>query len=292
MATRSFRDAGFAVAELMTVVLILGILVSVAVPVFSGATARAQAATCFANQMVCERAAELYRSQESTSPATLADMVSKRLLTALPQCPSKGTYVWRSRTNGANDTLACSLHYVSTTVPPLFTTAWADLTGFKTLMGKWTVSGGLIRPSTSTYQNRGLFGGPAWTDVRISTTATLKKGAGYGIYFRATDSAGGPTGYCFQYDPGQGNRFAVRKVVNGKESGPIAQAKMPDNFAVYNKSHAVEITAIGNRIVAKVDGSVVLDFVDSSFTSGQAGLRSWDRSDVSIGAVNVYKATP
>jgi prepilin-type N-terminal cleavage/methylation domain-containing protein len=282
---------GFTLVELMVVVLVVGVLVSIAIPVFATSAKRAGAVTCFANQTMVSRAAELYRARETTSPPTLQSMVDKGFFLRIPTCPSKGTYVWLSRRSKGNDTVACSVHYISAD-SPLWSTLWANLDGFRTIMGRWTVAGGVISSDATSYQNRGLFGSAAWTDVRITSRVTLNSGPGYGIYFRATQGASGPTGYTFQYDPGLGNKFVVRKVVNGVESGPIAQSSMPAGFAIYGTSHDVEITAIGNRIVAKVDGKIVLDFVDSTFASGQAGLRSWNKSAVGFGGVNVYNATP
>jgi prepilin-type N-terminal cleavage/methylation domain-containing protein len=288
---RTLRSSdGFTLVELMVVVLVLGVLVSIAIPVFTSSTERAQAVTCFANQTMASRAAELYRARETTSPPTLQSLVTKGFFLRLPVCPAKGTYVWLSRATGGADTLACSIHYISTD-SPLWSTMWGDLSNFTTTMGRWTAAGGLLVSDPTKYQNRGMLGDAAWTNVSIRTQATLLKGSGYGIYFRAKQGSAGPTGYCFQFDPGLGNKFVVRKVVNGAESGPIAQSLMPAGYAI-NTAHSVDITAIGNRIVATVDGKVVLDFVDSTYSAGQVGLRTWGNSSATFGALGVYKAAP
>ena len=39
---------------------------------------------------------------------------------------------------------------------------------------------------------------------------------------------------------------------------------------------------MGSHIVIEVDGVTMLDFYDSSFASGSAGLRSWGGSQVSF----------
>jgi hypothetical protein len=50
---------------------------------------------------------------------------------------------------------------------------------------------------------------------------------------------------------------------------------MPAGFSIYGTPHTTTINAVGSHIVCKVDGVTVLDFNDSTFQSGSAGLRSW-----------------
>jgi hypothetical protein len=112
--------------------------------------------------------------------------------------------------------------------------------------------------------------------VQLDVNATMVSGAnvGYGVYFRS-DGEPSITGYCFQFDPGAGNKFTVRKVNNGVESGAIQSVSMPSGFSVIGTPHAISISAVGSHIVIKVDGATVLDFTDSTFTSRSAGLRTW-----------------
>ena len=138
------------------------------------------------------------------------------------------------------------------------------------------VDGTLVPPMSG---GRLAFGSTAWTDVQIDVSATLNSGPGYGVYFRS-DGKASISGYCFQYDPGLGNKFVVRKVVNGAGTAPIASAKMPAGYPIYGTPHDVSVSAVGDHIVCKVDGEVVLDFHDSTFASGSAGLRGWYGTDV------------
>lgn len=127
-----------------------------------------------------------------------------------------------------------------------------------------------------------VFGDESWTDYTITLTATLDKGSGYGVYYRATGDPKNISGYAFQYDPGYNNSFIVRRVNNGDEESPIAIAKFKDvfgeGFDIYGTSHEIGITVTGPRHTITVDDTPVLEFEDSSYLSGAAGLRVWHGS--------------
>ncbi len=99
-----------------------------------------------------------------------------------------------------------------------------------------------------------------------------------------TNPLGIDAGYCFQVDPGLGNKFVVRKWVNGVESAPLATASMSSGFVATINSlpHDHKISAVGSHIVVTVDGASVLDFTDSTYASGGAGLRAWNGSNVNF----------
>jgi hypothetical protein len=117
----------------------------------------------------------------------------------------------------------------------------------------------------------------------------LEKGKGFGVYYRATGDPEKITGYVFQYDPGYGNEFIVRKVYDGSEQGPIARTSFPDGFEIYGKQHEIGITVVGSRHVVTVDGQSVLDFEDSSFSSGATGARVWSDSEATLDDITVTK---
>jgi len=153
-----------------------------------------------------------------------------------------------------------------------------DLSAWDVVKGKWSIEDGQ------------LVGGPGesrifaqemdYDDYTITLdTATLKKGNGYGVYFRAT---GTPKfdGYSFQYDPGY-KAFILRRWVKGKEERPFAIARAPD-YPWWNVPRKVQVRVEGDTFTAYVDGEAVLTGVDDTYSEGTVGLRAWDGTEVEV----------
>lgn len=143
---------------------------------------------------------------------------------------------------------------------------------------EWILADGSLTTPETGASERYAFGDRDWQDYSITANVTLESGNGYGIYYRA-DGQQDITGYIFQYDPGLGDKFVVRKVVEGREQSPFEEVKMTDvmgsDFGVKGTSHEVTIEVVGDRHVISVDGVEVLDFTDGDFTEGSGGLRKW-----------------
>ena len=154
-----------------------------------------------------------------------------------------------------------------------------DLGLFTKLSGgqDWYIDQGTLVTPDSSAQRYG-FGEPDWKDYAISVTVDLQSGNGYGIYYRA-DGDPDITGYIFQYDPGLGNRFVVRKVVDGREQSPFQSVKMSDvmgdDFQVKNTPHDIRVEVTGDHHTIYVDDVEVLNFQDDTFQEGSGGLRKW-----------------
>lgn len=114
---------GFTLTELMIVVMILGILVLIAVPIYNNATAKAEKSACQANRRTIESAIAQYAAVEGVNMADVGvdfdteegkinvtvgneeptDLVGS-YLNELPTCPSGGTYEY------AAGKVSCTVH--------------------------------------------------------------------------------------------------------------------------------------------------------------------------------------
>jgi len=100
------NQKGFTLVELMVVVLIIGILVAIAIPLYTKSQENAQRNACKANLRTMMGSIAQYASENNGSyPSSLDDLQSGGYLKSVPTCPGGGTYTYDS-TNG---TVKCSL---------------------------------------------------------------------------------------------------------------------------------------------------------------------------------------
>ncbi len=114
MRKRIKREEGFTLIELMVVILIIGILVAIAVPVYFSAQNSAKTKTCQANLRTLDGAIQTYAAENADYPvaaayADLGALMVPNYLKELPTCPDSGTYTYDDGGGTGAANVTCSI---------------------------------------------------------------------------------------------------------------------------------------------------------------------------------------
>jgi general secretion pathway protein G len=100
------NDGGWTLVEVMFVVLLIGILVSIAVASYGLTADRARRVACQENQRTLDTAATVFEQSAGRNPNDLAELIGYVERPALAKCPSGPTYNYDSITG----MVSCPIH--------------------------------------------------------------------------------------------------------------------------------------------------------------------------------------
>jgi general secretion pathway protein G len=111
MRSKRNNEAGFTLMELMIVVMIIGVLTTLAIPSFVGAIRNAREAVLKEDLRVMRTAIDSYTMDKQKAPQSLQDLVQEGYLKVIPEDPmTKSRDTW-------NTDVSDSLHSLDQTDP-------------------------------------------------------------------------------------------------------------------------------------------------------------------------------
>ena len=106
MRSNRKQDAGFTLMELMIVMMIIGVLATLAIPSFVGAVKSAREAVLKEDLRVMRSAIDAYTMDKQKAPQSLDDLVQDGYLKVIPQDPmTKARDTWVTDTSDSLHTL-------------------------------------------------------------------------------------------------------------------------------------------------------------------------------------------
>ncbi|MGV3774131.1 MAG: 3-keto-disaccharide hydrolase [Verrucomicrobiales bacterium] len=155
---------------------------------------------------------------------------------------------------------------------------WTNLFDGKTLSnwtqptkGDWAIVDGMV---VGKGRMSHIFSPNTYTNVEFKADIKLNNKGNSGMYFRAAHGTGWPKGYEAQVENTSPDPQKTGSLYNFSKIGE----QLIEDDTWWNQ----HIIAIGNRIIIKVNGKVVTDFVDekNTFKSGHLALQQHDPGSV------------
>jgi prepilin-type N-terminal cleavage/methylation domain-containing protein len=99
---------GFTITELMVVIAVLGVMLAIAIPAYSGSRERSASGACAKNRQLFDQAKQLWmidQGKVSANEVLFKDLLPEYIAEP-PVCPTKGQYAL----NGLGAETTCSVH--------------------------------------------------------------------------------------------------------------------------------------------------------------------------------------
>jgi hypothetical protein len=167
---------------------------------------------------------------------------------------------------------------------------WSDtftnLNNWTTQNGTWSVASNTLT-GTSSIDALIVAGNITWTDYTVTLIGmvnTISDQRNVDIVFRFTDT----NNFYFAGIGGWGSQYEISKMLSGTPSQLVGYGTV--SSISINTPYTIRVSAISNTITLYVNSNQVLQTTDSSFSSGEIGIRAYnDIAKVSsVSAVSGY----
>ena len=257
-------DRGFTLIELLVIISIMGALAAiVTLNVVGYITAGTQEAFKVEQKHVHDAVGiYLFEGNTISSAVTVGPgdlgILSPWLIGSLQ-------YYWQINTDGSVTNL-------------LYASSLGTLSGLTTTDGSWTSDGDSIT-SDGTESSLVVTDG-SYEDFTVSTTVDVSGDDGFGIYYCSDSDAS--DGYVLVYDASTGT-LTVYTVVNGVKTTAVASTSVSS----MSGSQSVSVSVTNGSHSVSVNGSTLMSFTDSTYTSGTVGLLATAGSNASFTSFTV-----